>query len=303
MNDQMMVDDSGAGQMQRGQFFYGFSKKKGPAKRQIEDFHVAKVEKVDGQEIGLFAVMDGHSGPRVAEYLTHSLFDLITRHPLFWSDTKTAIVDAYHEIDGRILQKADTSNKWRAGPTATTALLMNRGTRLIVANVGDSRAVLSRGGKAFDLSVDHEPQKPEEREMVESKGGTVSFQGVYRVDRRLAMSRAFGDADIKEHLSIDPDIWDQELLEDDEFFVIASDGLWHVMSSQEVVDYVRSTPGDAEEVAQALVSAAVERKSFDDVACLVCGFVAMGFEGLTFRVIVDVFGRSNSLKPWRYVVY
>jgi serine/threonine protein phosphatase PrpC len=55
---------------------------------------------------------------------------------------------------------------YRAGSTATTAFLLDKGRRLIVANVGDSRAVLSRNGCAIELSVDHEPQKPEERKMV-----------------------------------------------------------------------------------------------------------------------------------------
>ncbi|KAL3694103.1 hypothetical protein R1sor_007754 [Riccia sorocarpa] len=273
--DKVKVDESGAGEMQKAEVLYGFSRKKGTKRKktssqQIEDFHVAKVAEVDGQEIGLFAVMDGHSGPHVAKYLTHSLFELITRHPRFSSEPQNAIVDAFHEIDKRILEMADSNPKWKAGSTATTALLLDSGTRLIVANIGDSRAVLSRG-KAVDLSVDHEPQKPEEKEMVESKGGTVSrsVAGIYRVDRRLAMSRAFGDVEIKEHLSVHPDIWDEDLLEDDEFFVIASDGLWNVMSSQEVVDYIQATPGNAEEVAQALVTAAVKRRSTDDISCLV----------------------------------
>lgn len=92
---------------------------------------------------------------------------------------------------------------------------------------------------------------------------------IYRVDHRLAMSRAFGDYDLKEHLSVEPDIWDEQLVEGDEFFVIASDGVWHVMSSQEVVDFVRATPGTAEEVGQAVVAAAIQRQSKDDIACLV----------------------------------
>lgn len=66
----------------------------------------------------------------------------------------------------RIMDKAETEKDFRAGSTATTAFLLDKGRRLIVANVGDSRAVLARSGKAIEVSVDHEPQKPEEREMV-----------------------------------------------------------------------------------------------------------------------------------------
>jgi protein phosphatase 1L len=83
------------------------------------------------------------------------------------------------------------------------------------------------------------------------------------------MTRAFGDYSLKQHLSVQPDIWDEQLSATDEFFVIASDGVWHVMSSQEVVDLVHSTTGTPEEVSQAVVSAAVERQSKDDIACLV----------------------------------
>jgi serine/threonine protein phosphatase PrpC len=66
----------------------------------------------------------------------------------------------------RILDKAENDKGFMAGSTATTAFLLDKGNRLIVANVGDSRAVLARNGTAIEVSVDHEPQKPEEREMV-----------------------------------------------------------------------------------------------------------------------------------------
>ncbi|CAM6099508.1 unnamed protein product [Calypogeia fissa] len=251
---------------------FGFAKVKGPKKLTVEDFHVARIQEVDNQNIGLFAIMDGHAGPDVAVFLTDNLFEVITTHPEFWKDPKKAISEAYHETDERIIGMGNTDMKLRVGSTATTALLLDNGKHLIVANVGDSRAVLSRKGKALDLSVDHEPQKPDERQMVESKGGVVSrsvASGIYRVDRRLAMSRAFGDYDLKQHLSVQPDIWDEQLVADDEFFVIASDGVWHVMNSQEVVDLVRSTPGTAQEVAQAVVSAALQRDSRDDITCLI----------------------------------
>jgi protein phosphatase 1L len=80
-----------------------------------------------------------------------------------------AIREAYESTDNVILEKA--SELGVGGSTAVTAILMN-GRRLIVANVGDSRAVLCRGGAATQLSVDHEPES--EKRLIESKGGFVS---------------------------------------------------------------------------------------------------------------------------------
>lgn len=52
-----------------------------------------------------------------------------------------------------------------------TAILIN-GRELWVANVGDSRAVLSRKGHAIQMSIDHEPNT--ERGSIEDRGGFVS---------------------------------------------------------------------------------------------------------------------------------
>jgi serine/threonine protein phosphatase PrpC len=106
---------------------------------------------------------------------------------------------------------------------------------------------------------------------VEAKGGEVSLSplgGVYRVDKRLNMSRAFGDYTIKQHLSVAPDIWDNCLTEQDDFFIVASDGLWKVMNSQEAVDQVQAED-TAEAAAKALAASALRRGSRDDISCLV----------------------------------
>lgn len=86
----------------------------------------------------------------------------------FWKNPKRALKKAYKITDDEILDNIDGS---RGGSTAVTAILIDH-KRLIVANVGDSRAVLCRNGVVRALSVDHEPEK--EKEMVERKGGYVS---------------------------------------------------------------------------------------------------------------------------------
>jgi len=93
---------------------------------------------------------------------------------------------AYHSTDKDILAKAFELGK--GGSTAVTAMLINSQT-LIVANVGDSRAVISKKGVAEQLSVDHEPNR--EREIIESKGGFVSnIPGSLRLnDSSFSLSR------------------------------------------------------------------------------------------------------------------
>lgn len=71
-------------------------------------------------------------------------------------------------IDEEILEKVEDA---RGGSTAVVGILVN-GVKLLVANVGDSRAILCRNGVAKQITVDHEPQR--EKDFVESKGGFVS---------------------------------------------------------------------------------------------------------------------------------
>ena len=135
----------------------------------------------------------------------------------------------------------------QAGCTAVAALL--RGKELVVAWAGDSRGVLSRKGKAVALSTDHKPNQEKERSRIMQAGGFVkNMGGHYRVNGNLNLSRAIGDLKYKANKSIapeaqiitaDPDITQTVIEPDDEFMVLACDGIWDVMSNQEVVDFVR----------------------------------------------------------------
>ncbi|KAG0501425.1 hypothetical protein HPP92_001497 [Vanilla planifolia] len=188
--------------------------------------------------------------------------------PNFWTDTESAIRKAYEVTDNNILEKAKQLGK--GGSTAVTAILID-GWKLVVANVGDSRAVICKNGVAKQLSVDHEPNR--ERCYIEKKGGFVSnIPGdVPRVDGQLAVARAFGDRSLKVHLSSVPDV-KVELVDDKtEFLILASDGLWKVMSNQQVVDAIREI-NDPQVAAKHLTQEALIRKSKDDISCIVIKF-------------------------------
>lgn len=261
--------DTGRGKSKMSKHItHGYHLVKGKSYHDMEDYVFAQFKQVDDNELGLFAIFDGHLSHDIPDYLRSHLFDNILKEPDFWTETENAIRRAYRVTDETILEKAVDLGK--GGSTAVTAILIN-GQKLVVANVGDSRAVICKNGVAKQLSIDHEPSK--ERKIIENRGGFVSnFPGdVPRVDGQLAVARAFGDRSLKEHLSSEPDVSMEVVDDDTEFVILASDGVWKVMSNQEAVDCIKDTK-DARSAAKQLTDAALERKSSDDISCIVVRF-------------------------------
>jgi len=251
---------------------HGYHLVKGKSNHPMEDYLVAEYRQVGEHDLGLFAIFDGHLGHTVPDFLRSHLFDNILSEPEFLSDPKTAIQKAYQLTDEKILENA--SELGRGGSTAVTAILIgsDKSVKLVVANVGDSRAVISKNGVAEQLSVDHEPNM--ERQTIEKKGGFVSnLPGdVPRVDGQLAVARAFGDRSLKKHLSSEPYVIDETITENSDFLILASDGLWKVMSNQEAVDEIKDFK-DAQAAAKHLTEQAVNRKSKDDISVIVVKFL------------------------------
>lgn len=128
------------------------------------------------------------------------------------------------------------------GCTATVALMTP--TEIYVSNAGDSRAVLSQNHKANELSLDHKPDNTDEKARIEAAGGFVEDN---RVKGILNLSRSLGDVEYKQDSSLPPH--KQMLIAfpevriikrsiDQEFMIVACDGIWDCMTSQEAVDYV-----------------------------------------------------------------
>ncbi|XP_057518419.1 probable protein phosphatase 2C 10 isoform X2 [Amaranthus tricolor] len=234
----------------------------------MEDYHVAKFVQLDKHELGLFAIYDGHLGDSVPAYLQTHLFANILKEEDFWTDSTRSITKAYERTDQAILNH--NPDLGRGGSTAVTAILID-GQKLLVANVGDSRAVLSRKAQAVQMSTDHEPNT--ERVSIEDRGGFVSNMpgDVARVNGQLAVSRAFGDKNLKSHLRSDPDIKTTNIGPDTDLMILASDGLWKVMSNQEAVD-IATKIKDPLKGAKQLAMEALNRDSKDDISCIVVRF-------------------------------
>lgn len=133
-----------------------------------------------------------------------------------------------------------------SGCTAVVAVLREN-KYLYVANAGDSRCVVCRDGKAIEMSFDHKPEDDLERERVEKAGGQVTKDG--RINNGLNLSRAIGDHSYKANKELPlseqmitslPDIQKLEIdSAKDSFMVLACDGIWNFMSSQDVCDYIQ----------------------------------------------------------------
>ncbi|GAX76229.1 hypothetical protein CEUSTIGMA_g3673.t1 [Chlamydomonas eustigma] len=160
------------------------------------------------------------------------------------------------------------------GTTAVVALL---GTKKIwVANCGDSRAIMCRAGRCLQLTDDHKPEREDEAARVEKAGGQVLYWNGHRVMGVLAMSRAIGDHGLRPYVISDPEISVVNRAEDDDFMILASDGLWDVMENKEAINLALRCMTRAWEkgagrkaaariAASVLTKAAIDRGSKDNV--------------------------------------
>uniref|UniRef100_A0A7S3QY04 protein-serine/threonine phosphatase n=1 Tax=Dunaliella tertiolecta TaxID=3047 RepID=A0A7S3QY04_DUNTE len=164
------------------------------------------------------------------------------------------------------------------GSTAVVALVGSR--KAWVANCGDSRAVLCRGSRAIQLTDDHKPEREDEAERVEKAGGQVLYWNGHRVMGVLAMSRAIGDHGLRPYVIPEPEVTVFTRAEDDDFLLLASDGLWDVMSNQEAISLAMRCSARAAEkgasrkaavriAASVLTKAAVDRGSKDNVTVVI----------------------------------
>jgi len=234
------------------------------------------------------AIFDGHGGGGVSTFLRDKLYAKITKHfnahhkikhdreythievgatdqdvrPSLaylprYSHVSAMIMSiraAFIEAGIEVLQMDDLQYQ---GSTALAVWLhedlKSCKRTLVSANLGDSRAIISRDGQAIDVTRDHKPSDDYEKKRILSMGEKIEWDDycqVHRV-RNLSLSRAIGDRFAKPAISDEVEIQLMPLSEStsdkkgkDEFIVLASDGLWDVMTSQECVNFIHERLND-----------------------------------------------------------
>ncbi|KAF8807123.1 PP2C-domain-containing protein, partial [Phlegmacium glaucopus] len=282
--------DSGANE----RLFYAVSSMQG-WRVTMEDAHaiVLDLEAANDKQNCFFAVYDGHSGASVAEFAGNNVHKrLVTEEAYKHEDYELALKKAFLGTDEDLLANpAHTGDP--SGCTAVVALVTHD-NKIYVANAGDSRSVLGVKGEVQPLSFDHKPTNAGERLRISGAGGYVECG---RVNGDLALSRALGDFKFKKNYSLgpdaqivtaNPDVTCHEITEDDEFFVIACDGIWDCMSSQEVVNFVRYQ-----------VSQGVELTDIGEMICEYClapdttSRDDFGCDNMTVLIVAITHGRSK----------
>ncbi|XP_023689788.1 protein phosphatase, Mg2+/Mn2+ dependent, 1Nb (putative) isoform X1 [Paramormyrops kingsleyae] len=252
---------------------------------QMEDAHTCVPEmEGDLDSWGFFAVYDGHAGSTVAQYCSRNLLDHIRAtgaiKPVEDKDhVRRGIRDAFLSIDQHLHTMARRQGWERGGSTVVAAMLSPY--HIYLANCGDSRAVLCRDGQLCLYTEDHKPFNPREMERIQNAGGTVSLQ---RINGSLAVSRALGDFNYKETewrtpteqmVSPEPDIYEVERSAADEFLLLACDGVWDIISSEELCSFVRNrleVCADLSEVCTQVVDLCLYKGSLDNITVILICF-------------------------------
>lgn len=293
-----------------------------------EDRYILDIalESPEGHAIAGFAVLDGHSGSLCVDHVVETLPGhlqkcIAAKGQLTDESLQQAVHDACMACDAEFLERA-RQIEVLDGSTLVLALVYPRlepategarasapgACRLLIASVGDSRAVLCRsrdapgaadGGKqlvAIPLSEDHKPNRPDEQKRVEELGGVIDFEGVWRVfipgqanfggqqiaRWGLAVSRSFGDLLLKEPEKYDcvgaspgglisavPEMRAVDLVPGtDRFLVLASDGVWDVIGNEDAVA-ICAGQQRPEQAAQMLLRRTYAANSDDNITALV----------------------------------
>lgn len=245
---------------------YGISDEMGwrPA---MEDEHAIYE---DGKRFFFSAeIYDGHGGRQpariAAEMLTPSFLHnwaMEADKPLRMRKGEAEILrDAYLAVDTYLVDRGI-----RAGTCAVQLYLI--GEHFLAANAGDSRVVIGTDEGAVMLTHDHKPDLPKERSRIEALGGSVVLFGVPRVEGVLAISRALGDSCLKPYVSAEPRITEGILGAENDFAVLACDGVWDVLAPGAVLETVR-LEGDPRRGAHGVSKKALDNGSTDNITVIV----------------------------------
>ncbi|GAA0140812.1 protein phosphatase [Lithospermum erythrorhizon] len=214
-------------------------------RRDMEDAVAIYPSFTNSKDLNFYGVYDGHGCSHVAsscrDRMHEILKDEVEKGKASWEEM---MVKSFSKMDEEVVNCCNEVEICRSncrcelqtpqcdavGSTAVVAVVSP--DKIVVSNCGDSRAVLCRKGVAIPLSSDHKPDRPDELARIQEAGGRVIYWDGPRVLGVLAMSRAIGDNYLKPYVISEPEVTITDRTDDDECLILASDGLWDVVSNE-----------------------------------------------------------------------
>jgi protein phosphatase 1L len=214
-------------------------------------------------------IYDGHGGKRAAQIAAEMLTPCFLRlwkmeaqKPLKERRGESELLrQSYMEVDDHILDTGVES-----GTTAATFYIIDK--KFIASNVGDTRVIIGTKAGVDLLTVDHKPSLPEERSRIEELGGKILGYGIPRVQGILAVSRALGDVGLKPFVTCEPRVVEGHLGMENDFVVLACDGVWDVLNPQDVIQIARSAENPRDGARQ-IKEKALDCGSTDNISVIV----------------------------------
>ncbi|SOS76743.1 protein phosphatase PPM1, putative [Plasmodium sp. gorilla clade G1] len=228
------------------------------------------------------AIYDGHNGDNAVNIVQKLLHIHMYYYFINGNGLENSLKYSFQEIDNYLCKniiniKEENHSNYSSGTTACVSVIFKN--MLYVANIGDSRCIISKNGRAIVLTVDHRASiNKKEQDRILKSGGILDDEGY--LGGCLGVCRGFGSFHKKtkeklKGLICEPDLFHIKLTDDDEFLIICCDGIFDVITSQEAVNTVKNSliqSRDAKTAAEALCQLAYKKKSLDNLSVLVVIF-------------------------------
>ena len=257
-----------------------------PYRKSMEDYHCIKQDllKTSPMHFSYFAIFDGHCGNEVALFLSKYLHKILSKNltnlKITNNDIETynnniisSIKKTFEIVDEEIINNIAYSKD--VGSTGTVILLYkiknedknNDFSRYMVcANIGDSRGYILTKNNFTQITKDHKCNDVKEVERIKKNGGIVFNNRVYGT---LMITRSFGDKEMKKYGVIStPDCFCHKIREEDLYIVIASDGIWDVVSEEEMMQ-MGGEKYSSDVFSKKIVNLAIDRGTRDNISCIV----------------------------------
>lgn len=247
-------------------------------RKSMEDVHTYVKNFASRLDWGYFAIFDGHAGTQASKWCGSNLHQIV-EHKILDDETKDVrdvLNDAFLEIDQEINNKLDGNSgctaavcvlRWELPDNISNldeVTLSQHRRKLYTANVGDSRIVLFRKDTSIRLTYDHKASDPLEMQRVEQAGGLIMKN---RVNGMLAVTRSIGDKFFDKLVIGNPFTTSVEITDEDQFLIIACDGLWDVIDDQDACELIKDIK-DPNEAAKKLVRYALQNGTTDNVTVM-----------------------------------